>query len=103
MRFLMGCRTYFDRRRYELTPGRNKVLTRTIIDRSKSNAPANDHFTWATGGLICRRKFQVTARDATLVEKTGERLRLEFLEFCEKIVATTYFVTVFEADDVRLS
>ena len=50
-----------------------------------------------------RREFQVTGGGSTRVGKTGERLRFEFLEFCEKILATCYFATVFESDEIRLA
>jgi hypothetical protein len=53
--------------------------------------------------FICRREFQVTVRGSNLVEKTGQRLRFEFLEFCEKILATFYFATVIESDEIRLA
>lgn len=85
-------------------PSRNKILTRTITDRSKSNAPVHDHFTAGMQEVFIRRRYsKYLCETQFLVGKTRERLRFEFLEFSEKILATSYLATVVESDEIGFS
>jgi len=67
---------------------------------------------WRLGGInsvevalfnILKVRIQSGVRDSTLVGKTRERLRFEFLEFSEKIIATSYFATVVESNEIGFS
>ena len=67
---------------------------------------------WRLGGInsvevalfnILKARIESGVRDSTLVGKTRERLRFEFLELGQEKLATFYFATVLKSYEISLA
>src|SRR2546423_1102817 len=58
---------------------------------------------WDAGGLYASTGVPSNRGRLNSCWKNRRAVTFEFLEFCEKILATCYFATVFESDEIRLA